>query len=52
MRASAHAVDHGAAAGRAHQAGQSDALAGFDQDFSKRERDGERAVELALAREP
>ncbi len=47
-----HAVDHGAAAGRAHQAGQADALAGFDQDFGERERDGERAVELAFAREP
>ena len=47
-----HAVDHGAAAGRAHQAGQADALAALDQHFGERERDDQRAVELALAREP
>ena len=45
-----HPVDDVAACGRAHQAGNADALAALDQHFGQRKRDDQRAVELAFPR--
>ena len=45
-----HALDHVAAAGRAHQSGNADALAAFDQNLGKRQRDHQRAVQLVVVR--
>src|SRR5262249_11427226 len=44
-------LDDIAAAGRAHQAWNSDALAAFNQDLSKSKRDHERPIQFAVARE-
>ena len=46
-----HALDHVAAAGRRHQAGDADALAAFDQNLGERQRDDQCAVELGVAHE-
>ena len=43
-----HALDDIAAAGRAHQAGNADALAAFDQNFGQRQRDDQGAVKLGV----
>jgi len=45
-----HLVDHAAACGRGHQAGNADPFAARDQQFGQREGHDQPALQLAVAR--